>query len=331
MKLSPFRSVLALFVTPAVVGLSLLAYEIGRLTQLLQGSAYASSSSSVAACVPLLASRTIGVGWANATTASNNRKHSSKNADEQENHEEPSYYWNVPEEAMEKCNLASTKIYPLQSTPESIAQTVRGKWILFTGDSSTRMLYDYFVGRLVGGYTHWPSQYNNHGPPHSLSSQQGAPDNWYDFWYEGTRLSFVWTAHTMTNVQQQFMHRTVGRPDFAFAQHGYWDEREKTYISNEFVQYLNKVLAYEELAEDYPLAYNNEKKTYKIWLTMFQDTAVNQEGVKYAKQANWTVLDRTALVEPTTGAVSGPHPMNEVLEISLELVLAAINCEPMRR
>jgi len=246
--------------------------------------------------------------------------------------------WKVPESALKECGLSSQYLVPLQSSPEDIKSKIEKKWVVFTGDSSTRMLFDYFLGRLVGNWTSWPSdKYNNHGPPHSIKA--GDCTRSYEFWHQGFRLTFIWTNVNVTmdtfDRFDEIKRRTVGSPDIIFAQHGYWDKLKPgekgnvTLTTGPFIEYLEKWVDFQELHNEFPLAYPRNSTTHKVWLSLFHPCYNNDQGVAHAQRSNWTIFNRTSIVDPfpvnESFPYSGPHPMNEILEMELELVLALIN------
>ena len=69
---------------------------------------------------------------------------------------------------------------------------------------------------------------------------------------------------------------------------------------------------------------------HKIWMTFFNKNALKTvypgssgdlyDGSRVAKKLGWDIFDRSKLVN-AKGKHEGAHPMNEVLEIELEILL----------
>lgn len=245
--------------------------------------------------------------------------------------------WKVPEAALKECRLSSQYLVPLQSKREEIMSKIEKKWVVFTGDSSVRMLFDYFLGRLVGNWTSWPlEKYNNNGLPHSIMLL-GKETRTYEFWHQGLRLTFIWTSVNVTmdtfDRFDEIKRRTVGSPDIIFAQHGYWDppinepDENVTLTTKPFIKYLDEWVDFQELHEDLPLAYHPNSTTHKVWLSFFEPQYRNDFGIIHAQKSNWSIFNRTSIMDPfnISYPYSGPHPKNEILEIELELILAVIN------
>ena len=250
--------------------------------------------------------------------------------------------WKVSPEVQQACRLTQPYIHPLSSKPRDIQRILNGKWILIMGDSSARMLHDYWVGRWLGNYTHWPDHLTSHGPPeHSQSCYHDLSCS-YDVMWKGARITFVWTALHVTKELHQLVHRTVGRPDVVIGQQGFWNVRLNTSAdaqehSRSVVTNITKTISHEEMEEVYPRVYE-EKKPFMIWMSSFAkayfrlhfNDSDNQpyDGSYRAKNLGWNFFDRTYFGKLPESPPEGPHPMNVVLEVELEMLLLIISNLP---
>ena len=283
----------------------------------------------------------------------------------------PTFVWQVSPQVQQACHLTTSRIAPLQSTPQDIQDTLQGKWILLIGDSSLRMLYDYLVGRWVGNYTHWPSYWENHGPlSHSVLCQNDMSCH-YDIFIRGARVTFIWMNLVLRPDLKSVWHQTVGIPDMVVAQHGYWEVKMNTTEQAEsnvedLVRRITDVVDNErEMLSEYPQAYSNtrfgtsssrtsnaawveeevrtpksERRPYKLWMSAFDKDFMRPwaeyrnnknysgsvyDGSNLAKSLGWNVLNRSYFGrDPSTNMPVNSHPMNEVLELELELFLLLI-------
>eukprot|EP01084_Bolivina_argentea_P133217 235082_1 len=233
--------------------------------------------------------------------------------------------WMVSYAALKNCQLSTACFTPLQSTIEDIGRAIKGKWIVFYGDSSMRMLFDYFVGRLAGNYTYWPVRYDNHGPSHKHRCM-GKVDVTcsYDMWIQGGHLTFFWSSVDPNLLLKEQLQRTIGKPDILFVEHGYWwshykgNKTKKEYVLN-LLRLLDEWIHYKELDDEYPMAYTDHTP-HKVWVTLYDSYFMKKE----AKLFNWTIFDRTVIKRPDTGKHLNKHPMREGLGIVFELILAII-------
>lgn len=272
------------------------------------------------------------------------------------------WQWQLSSNVQKSCQMPNNKdnndtnytLIPLQSTPQDIQNALTGKWIVMVGDSSIRMLHDYLVGRWFGNYTHWPQGMTNHGPrEHARSCRQFVEDCHYDVFYQGARVTFVWLSlHISQKELKEIMDRTIGTPDMVIAQHGYWESRNQLAEYNpkakdmdpkqrndacrrnaeQVVTTITEWTKIQEMKGIYPHAYHHGSK--KVWFSSFNynffvkyDNVTDgriYDGTKKANELGWDILDRTILVNPDTGEQEGPHPMNEVLEVQLEMLLLLI-------
>lgn len=260
----------------------------------------------------------------------------------------PLFYWSVSTQVQEACRLPKPHIVPLQSTAEDIEDVLSGKWILLIGDSSTRMLYDYFIGRWLGNYTHWPSKMTHRGPESHSMPCQGYGTCHYDVFIKGARVTFVWLSQNMTTELDTILQQTVGVPDMVVGQHGYWEQFMPTAEtarehSEEIVRRVTDSIAYRELKSEYPSAYAiRSNKPYKMWMTSFDPNFLGKfgqggadgsffDGSRLAGTLGWDILDRTFFgMDPHTLQPEGAHPMNEVLELELEILLLIIRNIPSK-
>ena len=243
-------------------------------------------------------------------------------------------------------------IYPLQSSPQDIADSMAGKHIILLGDSSLRMLYEYLVGRTVGDYTHWPANVSNHGPQEHSNNCGGTKEDSsycaYHFYWNTGLISFYWANGHSSDAFEKYRHELVGSPNLVIATFGYWNKddieggghRGDEMISSEFIEAIEATVNHQEMNETYPNAYDTEYKTKKIFMTTFSDEIVSsQNATKIAKSYGWGIFDRTRIRKPGM-PLDTPlrrqdhvkaHPMDVVLEIELELLLAVIRATPQQR
>jgi hypothetical protein len=257
------------------------------------------------------------------------------------------WQWQLSSNVQQSCRVpknnnknTTNTLIPLQSTPRDIQNALAGKWILMVGDSSIRMLHDYLVGRWFGNYTHWPARtVTNHGPKqHSRLCRQQMEDCHYDVFYQGARVTFVWLNLLVSQKELKYiMERTIGTPDMVIAQHGYWEisgpQKSKDACRRNAEQVVTTITEWTKIKEMngiYPHAYDHDSK--KVWFSSYDknffanhdnltDDGRIYDGTKKAEELGWDILDRTILVNPDTGKPEGAHPMNEVLEIQLEMLL----------
>lgn len=280
-----------------------------------------------------------------------------------------SHVWQVPQGAPKACRLPTshypltkerdtpknaTIFFPRQSSTEDIQEILENRWIVMAGDSSVRMVFDYLVGRMVGNYEGWPDKYDNHGPGHSIAAFNDNPGSWYDFYWKGIRLTFIWVSTALPETLLDLRQRTIGNPDVVFAQYGYWfqevpggrlyDETESRkmgrYTGDNFLtvlfDMLETITSHVEMEDEYQVLYNQSTtQPHKVWMTLFdpwydfnnnmrsQQTLrmeVQAQGAALAKELGWAIFNRSSL----SYSPYEMHPMNSILEIELELVLAAI-------
>ena len=198
------------------------------------------------------------------------------------------------------------------------------------------MLHDYLVGRWLGGYTHWPSHLDNHGPPqHTVLCQEewhkmskgipyDPPECTYDVFWGGARVTFVWFALDLSpETLPKLLRSTVGSPDVVVAEHGYWEAssgRDPSILARTAPQKITEMLDHLEMESVYNQAYTKSPQK-RIWMSLFK--SVWEDGSTEAKDLGWEIFDRTKLTTFDNKGV-GPHPMNEVLELELELLLVLI-------
>jgi len=235
--------------------------------------------------------------------------------------------WRISNRGKRACGGLSF-VTPLRSTPSDIYKALQNKWLLMIGDSSVRMLHDYLVGRWLGGYTHWPSQLDNHGPPeHTVKCQAASPECTYDVFWAGARITFSWFGLDLSpEVLPKLLHSTVGSPDLVVAQHGYWEEssgRDPSIVAQKAPQSITAMLDHLEMESLYTQAYTQSPQK-RVWMSLFHSVYGPYDGSTEAKDLGWEIFDRTKLTS-FDGKVSGPHPMDEVLELELELLLVLIN------
>ena len=277
---------------------------------------------------------------------------------------ETTWRFQVPIQAVEACGFKPSdqnpergedpyfNLYPLQSSPQDIADSMAGKHIILLGDSSLRMLYDYLVGRAVGDYTHWPANVSNHGPQEHSNNCGGSDEESatcaYHFYWNTGLISFYWANGHSNTAFEKYRHELVGSPSLVIATFGYWNKDDieggghhgDEMISSEFIQAIDSTVNHQEMNETYPNAYDTEYKIKKIFMTTFSDEIVSsQNATKIAKSYGWGIFDRTRIRKPGM-PLDTPlrqrdhvkaHPMDVVLEIELELLLAVIRATPQQR
>mmetsp|Transcript_27416 Transcript_27416/g.33910 ORF Transcript_27416/g.33910 Transcript_27416/m.33910 type:complete len:401 (+) Transcript_27416:234-1436(+) len=275
--------------------------------------------------------------------------------------DEEKWQWQVPIQAQKSCHLDSPFVTPLESSPKDIHDALNGKWLLMIGDSSIRMLHDYLIGRWLGNYTHWPAHLTNHGSSEHTYLCFHGPEGGtchYDVFHRGVRVTFVWLDIHMNDGLQNILSRTVGLPDIVVGQHGYWEmfnlnqmkeSANSTTNTQEDIQsslenaasipkQITEVLEnHQEMGKEYQHAYNDTPTTYKLWMSYYNEnymksvnlnhTLANFDAHRTAKELGWDSFDRSKLVN-IEGKHVGPHPMDEVLEIELELLLLLIRNAP---
>ena len=256
------------------------------------------------------------------------------------------FYWKVSRQVQDDCHLATPQIVPLQSTPRDIQGILTGKWILMIGDSSTRMLHDYLVGRWLGNYSHWPEQWDNHGPAsHSHLCAMNSSCH-YDVFHKGARVTFVWLSQDFNTELNSLLHQNVGVPDMVVGQHGYWEQsmptaEEAKAHSEGIVRNITNCMKHEEMKSEYPSAYDTPlrfstehnhinattashgpsmTRPFKIWMSAFDRNfftkldanaanSAKYDGSRLAKRLGWHVLDRSYFGrDPRTHAPQGPIP-----------------------
>lgn len=259
--------------------------------------------------------------------------------------------WQVSEKARSVCNLDEPFLVPLQSAPHDIQQSLSKKWLVIIGDSSVRMMHDYLVGRWLGNLTHWPDAWDNHGPGNQHADMCAGPDKkcHFDAYNRGARVTFVWNSLLYTGELDAILRNNIGLPDVVVGQHGYW---EKTWTQDSTLNATQKEIAIlkslknaqsipnnitsalerHEMESLYRRAYNpiQHGEIHKIWMTFFNmDELKNSDpdssgdlydGSLVAEKLGWDIFDRSILVN-AEGDHEGAHPMNEVLEIELEILL----------
>eukprot|EP01051_Picozoa_sp_SAG22_P016378 SAG22_NODE_2302_length_2738_cov_3.010610_3_plen_363_part_00 len=192
--------------------------------------------------------------------------------------------WSVSADAQLACNTQAKHLNLRQSSAKLMRQNMSGRWVLFMGDSSTRMLYDYFVGRMLGDWSGWPSTYNNHGPKHTYAAGEGQDGegttegedraHWYDTWHNGARVTFVWTSKFASVQLRDIMRRSIGRPSIVFAQVGYWLESkvtDNTGVVNDILQSVDQWVNSRELQFVFRSAYDQKYLPVKVLMTMFHN------------------------------------------------------------
>jgi len=264
--------------------------------------------------------------------------------------------WKVPVEAANACNLEDPFLIPLQSTTDDIQAVLDRKWLIIIGDSSVRMLHDYLIGRWLGNITKWPKDWgSNRGPDKHHSTYCGETvTNFtchYDVYNKGARVTFVWNAVYYTGELQNVLQNFVGVPDVVVGQHGYWEpfisgdinhtaqeQKHQWSLKNAAVipKKITEVLdLHEEMKSLFPQAYS--RRIYKIWMSFFDKNALKDydqsrsskhyngeyDGTKVAQQLGWDIFDRYKLTN-IDGSHEDAHPINEVLEIELEVLLVIL-------
>ena len=246
--------------------------------------------------------------------------------------------WMISDRGKRACGGLSF-VTPLQSTPRDIYKALQNKWLLMIGDSSVRMLHDYLVGRWLGGYTHWPSQLTNHGPPeHTVPCRDphdkmrkgipyAPPECTYDVFWGGARVTFLWLGLDLSpEALPKLLHSTVGSPDLVVAQHGYWEQssgRDPSIMAQKAPQTITAMLDHLEMESLYTHAYTKSPQK-RVWMSLFDSVYGPHDGSNEANDLGWEIFDRTKLTT-FDGKRVGAHPMHEVLELELELLLVLIH------
>jgi hypothetical protein len=143
-------------------------------------------------------------------------------------------------------------------------------------------------------------------------------------------------------------------PDIVVGQHGYWEKsrssrEEAKNHTEKIVRKVTEYVSRQEMNSEYPRAYERSGQTddktisipYKVWMTSYYNKFIgpldpDSDGSVYdgsflAKKLGWRVLNRSYFgVNPRTHDPEGAHPMNEVLELELEMLLLMIRNLPSR-
>ena len=101
---------------------------------------------------------------------------------------------------------------------------------------------------------------------------------------------------------------------------------------------ITEVLQHQEMRNIYQKAYSSSQNTYKIWMSFFDKGELLRfdpdhmhasiyDGTESARNLGWDIFDRSNLVN-LKGDHSDAHPMNEILEVELELLLMLIRNLP---
>lgn len=67
------------------------------------------------------------------------------------------------------------------------------------------------------------------------------------------------------------------------------------------------------------------KSQKRVWMSFFDSVYGPYDGSKEAKELGWEIFDRTKLVGFDGTVTKSAHPMNEILELELEVLLVLIN------
>lgn len=247
--------------------------------------------------------------------------------------------FHVPEGAIEACGISDRDLdddlfpqdgeghyfYPISSTPESIGRAMSGKHIILVGDSSFRMIYDFLVGRAVGGYKEWPDGLGQHGPAeHTRSCGFSNRACGYNFLWGGGQISFYWAGDKTNLALEKYLSETVGNPDLFVVAHGYWNA-EDFEKGERFLRSIDQIISREEMNNTYPFAYSEKPKRRKIFMTPFDPEVAGGEGArKQAELLGWSIFDRSKVTTPPQGITKQAHPMGVVMEMQLELLVAVI-------
>ena len=222
------------------------------------------------------------------------------------------------------------------------------KWLVFMGDSSLRMMYDYLTLRLLGKDRMYPSNIDHHGPAKPFFCGGDSVGCTYEFYINGIRLTFIWhhKPDLPHDTLRTLLQTTLGFPDLFIFTLGAWDNGIFKNSTTDYIKNLVNITKPPTTEYDkiFASAWKSSINTLKIWASMCScdhlDSGILKNEILHMEQAgallkdkeDWMVFDRSVFRRAknlsqqcqkqmrNSCRYQRHHPVDELLSIDLDML-----------